>query len=261
VRAVIIVPCFNEQARWQQDYWQDMVRHINARFIFVDDGSTDQTAPKLQAFVEEHETSATFLGLPHNVGKAEAIRHGWLKALMEDELGHAPELIGFLDADGAFSAHDVKRALMLMNNELCAEHFDACWSSRVALAGRDIRRSMKRHYLGRLVATYLSLGQSQIPYDTQSGFKLFHVSPELIDTLGTPFQTRWLFEVEMLARFERLTGRPMRIWEMPLDSWVDIAGSSITIRESTRIARELLRLKSIQRKARKSLVQLDDRKP
>lgn len=256
--ALLVVPCFNEAARWQGDYWREMLRQVNAHFLFVDDGSTDQTCFLLQAFVQEHIETASFLGLSKNSGKAEAIRRGWLHALACNDPNQVPSVIGFLDADGAFGTEDVKHALALLEDELTVNDVDACWSARVALAGRDIRRNMKRHYLGRLVATYLSIGEVQIPYDTQSGFKLFYVTPQLVETLSTPFRTRWLFEVEMLSRFAQIAHRPMRIWEMPLALWVDVAGSKITLRESRRIAGELLRLKAIQRAARRHRTKLDD---
>jgi hypothetical protein len=72
-------------------------------------------------------------------------------------------------------------------------------------------------------------------YDTQCGAKLFKA--ELLPALfSEKFQTRWIFDVEILLRFKRwyLQKRIDKadklenyINEMPLLNWRDIAGSKI----------------------------------
>lgn len=59
--------------------------------------------------------------------------------------------------------------------------FDALWSSRVALSGRFIQKLASRHYMGRVVATLLSVDGNSISYDTQSGVKLFAATPSIWD--------------------------------------------------------------------------------
>ncbi|MEY3030313.1 MAG: hypothetical protein RL058_676, partial [Actinomycetota bacterium] len=39
--------------------------------------------------------------------------------------------------------------------------------------------------------------------------------------------------------WRRLQGSPMRVWEEPLQSWRDVAGSKVTGRESIRAIREI----------------------
>ena len=243
----LVVPCFNESQRWNEDYWANMVSATETEFIFVDDGSTDGTNQLLAEF--SNRTDAAFHGLQSNVGKAEAVRQGWLEILRTNDPGTVTA-VGFIDADGAFAPEDVSDLIALASDPESRNTSDAWWSSRVALAGRNIQRNMRRHYLGRIVATYLSLGEPTIPYDTQSGLKLFDLSEYFIQLLQVPFVTRWLFEIEILARFQGIAARPMRIWEMPLNYWVDVHGSKVTTRESMRIALELTRLKRIQRRSR-----------
>lgn len=249
----LVVPCFNEADRWSEGYWADMVSRTNADFVFVDDGSSDDTGELLADFADRLNT--TFVRLANNGGKAEAVRQGWLEILKTQQINEVTAL-GFLDADGAFSAQDVSELIDLTTTQSEQNSPDAWWSSRVALAGRHIQRNLWRHYLGRVVATYLSLGEPAIPYDTQAGLKLFRPNDAFTEIIQLPFETRWLFEVEILARFSQVAGRPMNIWEMPLNSWVDIAGSKVTTRESIRIARELSRLKLIQRRGRTSQPEL-----
>ena len=240
----IVVPCFNEADRWQPQYWQRMVDQSQATFLFVDDGSGDRTPELLAQLVDS--SSAESLRLSRNQGKAEAVRQGMNRLLERDNLSG----VGFLDSDGAFAQDDVVSLVEVFSQKVAKGESDSVWSSRVALAGRDIRRSDVRHYVGRVIATYLSFSEESFPYDTQSGYKLFADTEALRRCLASPFATRWLFEVELLARWRRTTGSPMRIWEEPLDYWHDVPGSKITRSELFRVVRELWVVKAQQRSDR-----------
>jgi glycosyltransferase involved in cell wall biosynthesis len=144
----LVVPCFNEADRWSADYWANMVEQTNARYVFVDDGSSDETGTLLAEFANRH--NVTFVRLATNGGKAEAVRQGWLEILKTIQINEVTAL-GFLDADGAFSAEDVSALIDLTNASKESHSPDAWWSSRVALAGRNIQRNLWRHYLGRVV--------------------------------------------------------------------------------------------------------------
>jgi len=246
----LVVPCFNEAGRWDEDYWSGMVTETDATYVFVDDGSTDDTRNILSTFASQHRALTAHMG--RNAGKAEAVRLGW-QEILQTEDAKSISALGFIDADGAFSPNDVSRLTQLTNRSGPDPGTEAWWSSRVALAGRNIQRNIWRHYLGRGVATFLSWGEATIPYDTQSGLKLFEPNDAFIASIREPFETRWLFELEILIRFAQLAGRPMNVWEMPLSTWIDIAGSKVSRRESARIARELMRLKTLQRRGRRAL--------
>ena len=246
--ARIVVPCFNEARRWDRGYWSEALSIPNVTWVFVNDGSVDDT----QILAKEvcSGTESYVLVQPRNAGKAEAVRAGLLSVLTvaadEDE-------VGFMDADGAFAADDVARLITQFSVLRAAEQpFDALWSSRVALAGRTIERSVRRHYMGRLAATVLSWNDREVPYDTQSGFKLFWPTQMFRQVLDVPFVTRWLFEMEMLVRFKALTGYPMRIWEEPLNAWHDVPGSKVSLKEVARIGKEIAVVKRLARNNRSS---------
>jgi len=85
-------------------------------------------------------------------------------------------------------------------------------------------------------------------YDTQCGAKLFRVTPELREVFREPFESRWIFDVEILARLIALHraqgGSPLdeTIYELPLRQWRDVAGSKLTAGDFPRAALELARI-------------------
>jgi hypothetical protein len=82
-------------------------------------------------------------------------------------------------------------------------------------------------------ATAASLVLGLPIYDTQCGAKLFRVLPGTRDLFIEPFLTRWLFDVEIIARLirsRRQTTLPQPadiIYEFPLSEWRDVKGSKV----------------------------------
>lgn len=233
----IVVPCFNEQARWNGAYWREIAAAPGVGLIFVDDGSSDGT---LAAIAETcRETGSESIALTPNAGKGEAVRRGLQAALERDS-----PIVGYLDADGAFPAEEVIRlAGMARGLILGADcEYDSLWSSRVLLAGRQIKRRSSRHYVGRVVATAIAPLHRYEVYDTQSGYKLFRSDERMTPCLAAPFGTRWFPDVEILQRWTNLTGTPLRIWEEPVTGWYDVAGSKLDRSQYGQLARDVAHL-------------------
>ena len=76
----VVIPCFDEAERLDADAFAALATHVD-RLIFVDDGSTDGTAAVLRGLVDSHPHRVELVSLPHNVGKAEAVRIGLLTAI------------------------------------------------------------------------------------------------------------------------------------------------------------------------------------
>ncbi len=236
---VIIVPCFNEEKRFDKKYFENLVVAKGTEWLFVDDGSFDNTFNILSDLCSGQNVKA--LRLPKNVGKSEAVRSGMSYA---KDIYPSINWFGFLDSDGAFSYDEVSEILVAVGDKNF-ESYDAVFSSRVKLSGRRIERKTYRHLIGRIVTTIFGAIWKEIPYDTQSGFKLFRNTEFFLDAISKPLNNRWFFDIGIVVRMANSQGRLPSIWEIPVRSWVDVSESKISIRESFRLAFEIPRIASL----------------
>jgi glycosyltransferase involved in cell wall biosynthesis len=233
LKTYVIVPCYNEEQRLDTNYWNSLTKSLDFQWIFVNDGSTDNTKSKL-----EEIKNKTTLNLEVNSGKAEAIRYGINYAMSRSDKNDL--VTCYIDADSAFQANDVKRIFEIFKEKMIARQIDSVWASRVALAGRNIKRSTTRHHLARIIITIIGFVDKKIPYDPQTGFKIFYLNHKVKQVFENKFKTRWFFDIEILRRWERLTGSRMDIWEEPVIYWYEVGGSKVNKRQYLRIFKELL---------------------
>ncbi len=225
-RAAIVIPCYNEEMRLPVDELKrHMISQPGIQFLFVDDGSKDRTRDVLAEVCSAAEDRSRFISLDRNSGKAEAVRVGILNALANG----TPEYVGFWDADLATPVAAIGQFVDVLE---LRRDIEMVFGSRVRLLGRNIKRKQYRHYLGRVFATVVSNTLKLAIYDTQCGAKLFRVTPDLEEVFSTPFLSKWIFDVEIIARFAKLkndsgTELADTIYEFPLESWEDVAGSKV----------------------------------
>mmetsp|Transcript_2003 Transcript_2003/g.7158 ORF Transcript_2003/g.7158 Transcript_2003/m.7158 type:complete len:272 (-) Transcript_2003:102-917(-) len=237
IDTVVVVPCYNEQGRLPAEELLSFAEaHGHVRFLFVNDGSGDGTAELLDSLAQRLPKQLGVLHLERNGGKAEAVRAGMLQALAGLDAAGPPSpalAIAFWDADLATPLYHVLDFEGVLRSR---PDIHIVTGARVGLLGRHIKRSMKRHYVGRVFATLASLTLGLAMYDTQCGAKMFRASLELRAALAEPFRTRWVFDVELLARFISLcrchpTLPPAQqiIFEYPLMEWEDVGGSKLKL--------------------------------
>jgi len=248
-KTAVVVPCYNEAGRLDGDrFYNAGVNNAEIDFIFVDDGSTDETRAILRGLCAKLPDRMRCLEFDVNQGKAEAVRQGILKAI---DSGY--DLAGYWDADLSTPLDTIPRLAPLFNDPL----IQVVMCSRVKLLGRRIERRAVRHYMGRVFATFASLVLGLGVYDTQCGAKMFRVTDGLRAIFDRPFSVTWIFDVEILARFmalERNGKLPAGtvekgIIEYPLEEWRDIPGSKVRIRDFVRAPLELLRIYRYLRKS------------
>ena len=226
VDSLVVIPCYNEADRLRVLEFEHFLANTpEVGFVMVNDGSRDETLPVLRGMAERHPGRVEVLDLQPNGGKAEAVRRGMLFAMERN-----PRYTGFWDADLATPLSSIVEFLAVLERR---PSVDWVMGARVRLLGRRVDRHTVRHWLGRIFATLASFAIGIPVYDTQCGAKLFRSDQALALTLKEPFASRWFFDVELIGRFVNLRRqagdhRPEhRIVEVPLETWIDVAGSKL----------------------------------
>ena len=244
----LVIPFFNESKRFDPQYFQALFQMEDSYWVLVDDGSEDDTFLKLKEF--SSVPNVTILKNEMNLGKAETVRIGMQHIMISNGTNVKDEnLLGFLDADGAFNLAAVETFLRNASELLASrpEYF-AVWSSRVKLSGRNIQRNPKRHYLGRVINTFIGTFIPYIPYDSQSGLKVFRCDNSLNKITCKRFETKWLFDIELLIR---MYNKNLAVYEQPVDFWRDVRGGSLGIKQAAQIISEVIRIKRLHNRERR----------
>ncbi|HET7436391.1 MAG TPA: glycosyltransferase [Thermoanaerobaculia bacterium] len=236
---ILVVPCYNEEQRLPVDAFRNFaVPGARIEFCFVNDGSRDGTLRLLQSLAAEDPSRYSVLNLEKNSGKAEAVRRGILEAM-----ARKPDLTGFWDADLATPLTELPALLGIF---AARPEIEMVFAARVRLLGREISRNPMRHYFGRLGATLISQTLGLAVYDTQCGAKLFRVSEPLRVLFDKPFLSRWIFDVEIIARLVEQRGRNAAagvIYELPIKVWHDVKGSKVTSGDFAKALKDLARIR------------------
>ena len=222
-RVMVVVPCYNEEKRLPINEFAQFLDESTVNFVFVNDGSGDNTIELLNRLRAGREDRVTVIDPGVNKGKAEAVRTGVSAAL-----GNSAEYVGYWDADLATPLNAILNFVAILQSR---PEIDMVFGARVKLLGRRVERKIARHYLGRVFATVVSSVLRLPVYDTQCGAKLFRVHPYTHVLFDEPFKSRWVFDVELIARYIRHAGSSelaaKRIYEDPLMVWEDVAGSKL----------------------------------
>src|ERR1051325_237645 len=238
VHLILVVPCYNEERRLPVDELRRYAANgARVEFLLVNDGSRDGTLRLIESLQGEDPARFSVLNLERNRGKAEAVRLG-IVAAMERK----PDFVGFWDADLATPLSELQDFLDVFASR---PEIEMVFAARVRLLGRSISRNPSRHYFGRVGATLISSSLGLAVYDTQCGAKLFRVSEPMREIFGQPFLSRWIFDVEVIARFVRQRGRDAAaraIYELPIKAWHDVKGSKVKSTDFIRALRDLWKI-------------------
>ena len=234
---LLTIPCFNESGR-VQPFLEELAATLpegSAVIQLVDDGSGPEEQARLlqvtAAVRAEHPNLfAQPLLLEKNRGKGGAVYAGWAAADRQDWLM-------FADADGSCSAAEILR---LINHALSRNQPNKAWfASRIKMLGRRVDRLLSRHLVGRVYATLVSNLLNVEVYDSQCGLKLvprgtWEAIRPMLETTG------FAFDAELLVA---LLDTGVAVEEFPID-WHETPGGKVHVmRDSVRMAKELLRMR------------------
>lgn len=240
-RFLLAIPCWRESERlgnFLGPLCELLGREeLGVRVLVVEDGSGGEEARRTAGIVADYRVRYPFLAepllLPENRGKGGAVYAAW-------ERWEGEEWLGFADADGATPAREVVRLVRaIVEAEGRGDCADGWLGSRVKMLGREVRRTMRRHVVGRVYATLTSLLTGICVYDSQCGCKFYRA--ELVrEVLPKLEERRFGFDVELIAW---LLAGGARLVEFPID-WVDVPGSKVhLVQDSVRMFLALLRLR------------------
>jgi glycosyltransferase involved in cell wall biosynthesis len=243
-RTGIVIPCYNEAKRLPVERFEAFLNeHHKVTYCFVNDGSSDDTLAILSRLEQKFGSQVVLLDNKENLGKAESVRKGMNHLLYE---GDNLELIGFLDADLSTSLDQFYSLCIYLKDH----SLNAVFGSRIKRMGSIIQRSTPRHYIGRVIATLIGSITGLPIYDSQCGAKVFAAS-SLKEILADQFQTKWLFDVELILRLKKKLGSSSiskKVHEFPLEQWLEVGDSKITTTELVRIPLELFKVYRISLK-------------
>jgi dolichyl-phosphate beta-glucosyltransferase len=244
VHLILVIPCYNEERRLPVDALRRFrLEGVQLELCLVNDGSRDGTLKLLESLREADPERFSVLNLERNSGKAEAVRRGILFAMER-----RPDLVGFWDADLATPLSELTDFIEVFRTRA---EIEMVFAARVRLLGRSISRNPRRHYVGRVGATLISSSLGLAVYDTQCGAKVFRATEAVREIFAKSFLSRWIFDVEIIARFVVHRGRDAAaraIYELPIRTWHDVKGSKV---RSTDFIRALTDLWKIHRAYRK----------
>ena len=241
----LVIPVFNEARRLSSNFWIELRAQNIGVIILVNDGSFDDSEIMINNYLLNH-TRFIWIRNVVNLGKGESIRIGMKKAV---ELEYTTIIT--IDADGAVKPSELESAISIHNksrlNSLRQSHANGIITSaaRVRLSGWEILRKNSRQWLGRIVATLVSIITKLQMYDPQTPLKIYSFPKEIWqEVLSGAFRTRWFVDVELILRFRKiLEPKTVRIEEFPIAFFEDIPGSNLSFRHSHRVFFELLQLR------------------
>lgn len=232
MKSVIVIPFYNEEKRINFERFNQIFNNFpHYEFLLVDDGSSDRTDEILAEFSSGF-SNVNVLKLNANIGKAAAIRSAVLSISDAD-------LISYFDADLATPFSELDKLIQFSFQN---PNYKMVMGARIKLIGNGVKRSLKRHYFGRIFATIVSQFVLKVAvYDTQCGAKVidFQTAKQIFDS---PFISKWLFDVELLKRLQNLYNLKVVVKEIPLEKWEEIGNSKIKFTDFIRIPFQLFQI-------------------
>lgn len=233
----IIIPCYNEEKRLDQQAFLEFIEHNKEYHLcFVNDGSKDGTLKVLKQMKYQFPLNIDVVDVKKNVGKASAVRAGVRFLYNREDISQ----IGFMDADLSTDFKDFKDLVTTLKSN---EKLSMVFGSRNC-GGNEIQRDCMRGILSNVVKSMILFVLKLPIRDTQCGAKVFTKSIVPV-VYGDSFVSRWLFDVEIFLRLKRYLGKDKvmsHIYEQPLMRWTHVEDSKLGMRDAIQIPARLIQI-------------------
>jgi glycosyltransferase involved in cell wall biosynthesis len=239
-RYSVIVPAYNEEQRVEATLADYGRVFWDSEIIVVCNGCVDRTRPKVEQLQREFP-NVHCIEIPHAVGKGGAVRVGFLHA-------RAP-FVGFVDADGATPARELRRLFESLGTN------DGIIGSRWLPGARVFNaQPFSRRFASRVFNSLVRACFGLRFADTQCGAKVFRA--EALQRVITHVETsNMAFDADLLLALKTAS---LKIVEEPTE-WRDVKGSSVRLLPtSAKMLAALVRLR-LQRSFFRIAIPLFDR--
>ena len=238
----IIIPCYNEGNRiLSNEFLAFLEINNHFSFVFVDDGSSDNTFSILQKLAQHSKISC--LRLDKNKGKAEAVRYGINHTIKKGIDGY----VGFLDADLAIPLEELER---LYRKLVGSGDVEFVYSSKNTRLNHNLETKFKRVFVGRTLSKMVKWSLKIDVYDTQCGCKIMTKKVAEI-SFKDEFISSWLFDIEIFWRLIKAYGRSYistHTSEIPLQKLLNRGDSKVKMGDLIRLPMEFLRIHQFYKK-------------
>ena len=233
----IVIPCYNEEERLKTEEFQKFIVGTTGFHIcFVNDGSKDQTLAVLQELRKGREDYISIVDCKQNGGKAEAVRQGILSMANNDQFDY----VGYLDADLSTNFSDFED----LTRTISKSKYKIVSGSRINRMGANIAKEDSRAIISVTINKIIQKILGMKFQDTQCGAKVMTKDVAQL-MFAKPFDTRWLFDVEIFLRMKKHFGKDKvqdLICEQPLKRWVHEDGSKLSMKDSFKILWQLFQI-------------------
>lgn len=223
----VIIPCYNEESRLKHLFKLINTNlHHNWEWLFVDDGSIDETSLMIKEFCKTAPEKITMHSMYKNCGKGRAVRTGFLEA--------KGALVGYVDADLSASP---MQFIKYLNDQGVIAGKKIIAGIRVKTLDGRVERLLFRHFIGRCFQTYASVITGITAYDTQCGFKL--LSKKVAQQIEHQMTIDgFAFDVELLLIAHRME---IQVEEVMIH-WKEVGGSKIRLPHIIQMAIDIIKI-------------------
>lgn len=233
----IVIPCYNEEERLKAAEFQKFIIDSTGFHIcFVNDGSKDDTLKVLETLRKGREDYISIVDCKQNGGKAEAVRQGVLSMVDKGQF----DFIGYLDADLSTNFSDFED----LARTISTNDYKIVSGSRINRMGANIAKEDSRAIISLSINKIIQKILGMKFQDTQCGAKVMTKDVARL-VFAEPFDTRWLFDVEIFLRMKKHFGKEnvqALICEQPLKRWVHEDGSKLSMKDSFKILWQLFQI-------------------